>query len=91
MVTGIQLRMARAALRLKIDDVAEQLEIPWARLQRMERQDDSLSIDPDALSRLEAFFDARGVCFTSGNGSLLPGVALRGEWATAAPASGEPS
>ena len=80
--------MARAALRLKVDDVAETAGIPWARLQRMERQDADLPNDSDSVSRLEAFFVARGVRFLQGGSGLLPGVALCEGWATA-PSRGE--
>lgn len=77
MLTGTQLRMARAALRLRIDDVADRTGLAWARLQQWERQDGPLSGDPAALDTLAAFFAALGVAFLAETAEHLPGIALR--------------
>ncbi len=80
MLTGMQIRMARAALRLKIDDISERANIPWARLQRLEHEDGPTSANEETLENLRAFFAGRGVEFIGGGGDLLPGVALHEDW-----------
>ena len=41
-ITGKQLRMARVALKLRVDDLSKKTGIPWARLQLFERSEDEL-------------------------------------------------
>ena len=39
-ITGRQIRMARIALKWRVDDLAKESDVTWARLQTMERSDD---------------------------------------------------
>jgi len=41
-ITGRQIRMARIALKWRVDDLAKESDVTWARLQTMERSDDLL-------------------------------------------------
>jgi len=41
-ITGRQIRMARIALKWRVDDLSKESEVTWARLQTMERSDDLL-------------------------------------------------
>ena len=38
-ITGLQIRMARAALRLRVDDLSKITGVSWARIQQIERND----------------------------------------------------
>ena len=44
-ITGQQIRMARVALKWRVDDLSKYSELPWARLQKFERTDDFLPND----------------------------------------------
>ena len=44
-ITGRQIRMARMALKLRVDDLAKESGVTWARLQTMERSDDLLEFN----------------------------------------------
>ncbi len=44
----MQIRMARAALRWKVDDLAAATGIPWSRIQRIEKHDGVADV-PQAL------------------------------------------
>ena len=39
-ITGRQIRMARVALKWRVDDLSKKCGVPWARLQLFERTDD---------------------------------------------------
>ena len=38
-ISGLQIRMARAALRLRVDDLSKITGVSWARIQQIERND----------------------------------------------------
>lgn len=56
-ITGQQIRMARVALKWRVDDLSKYSELPWARLQKFERTDDFLPNDAktDKLINLSVF------------------------------------
>ena len=39
-ITGRQLRMARVAMKWRVDDLSKKCGVPWARLQLFERSDE---------------------------------------------------
>ena len=53
-ITGQQIRMARVALKWRVDDLSKYSELPWARLQKFERTDDFL---PNANWNVEVLKD----------------------------------
>lgn len=63
MITGLQIRMARAALRWKVDHVADAAEISWAMAQKLERTDDVPNVREDVLSKVCAAFENAGIVF----------------------------
>ena len=74
MVTGLQIRMARACLRWTAKDLAEKSGVSWATIQRMESTD---GVPPATTPNLEAVqraLEAAGVEFTNGD---APGVRLK--------------
>ncbi|OJX70349.1 hypothetical protein [Magnetospirillum sp. 64-120] len=80
MLTGMQIRMARAAMRLRVDDVARMAGLPWARLQHLERQDGPLTGDDATLAALRSFYCERGAIFVDGHADVLPSVQVRADW-----------
>ena len=40
LISGRQIRMARAALGWRVDDLSKKSGVPWARIQKIERNND---------------------------------------------------
>lgn len=74
-VTGAQVRMARAAVKWTVSDLAERAGLPWARLQQVERADGVPSAKEEVLVALRSALEAEGVIFLSGTAG--DGVVLR--------------
>lgn len=73
MITGSQLRAARALLRWSAEDLAEKSKIGVATVRRAEASDESPSITEANLYALKCALEAAGVEFTNGG---RPGVHL---------------
>lgn len=56
-MTPVQIRMARAALELTLDDLAGKAYVPVGEVEALE----SGGGNPDVAAKLRAFFDAAGV------------------------------
>ena len=41
-ITGMQLRMARSALKWRVDDLSKASGVGWARIQNMERSNETI-------------------------------------------------
>ena len=65
-ITGRQLRMARIALKWRVDDLAHESGVNWAKLQKMERTDDNLEFD-DRVQKLINLFRSHKVEFVEEN------------------------
>ncbi len=74
MITGRQVRMARAALRWSAKVLAEKAGVSWDTVQRMEASDGVPSASAKSLDAVERALEAAGVEFTDGD---APGVRLR--------------
>lgn len=76
MITGRQIRMARAALRWTAQELAAQSGVSWATIQRVEATDSVPSALGKTLDAIQRAFQAAGVQFIdSDNGG--PGVRLK--------------
>ena len=75
MITGSQARMARAALRMGVRDVAAAAKVSPATLSRVE---DDQPANASTLAAIRTALEAAGVEFTNGD---APGVRLRGKTA----------
>lgn len=74
MVTGSQIRMARAALRWGVRELADRASISPNTVTRIEADQ---AANPSTLAAIRAALEAAGVEFISENGGG-PGVRLRG-------------
>ena len=74
MITGSQIRMARACLRWTAKDLAERSGVSWATIQRMESADGVPSASGKNLEAVQRSLEAVGVEFTNAN---MPGVRLK--------------
>jgi transcriptional regulator with XRE-family HTH domain len=73
MITGIQLRMARAALKIGVRDVASAAQVSPATVTRIEAD---MPANASTLTAIRTALEAAGVEFIDGNGGG-PGVRLR--------------
>lgn len=76
MISGAQIRAARALLGLSITDLAEQAAVGWSTIQRFESQDFIPNSKAGTLERLRATLEARGIEFL-GDPVTSPGVQLK--------------
>ena len=74
MITGSQIRMARACLRWTAKNLAEKSGVSWATIQRMESVDGVPSASATNLEAVQRALEAAGVEFTDGD---MPGVRLK--------------
>lgn len=74
MITGSQIRMARSAVRLTAQQLAETSGVSWATIQRMEATDEVPTALAKNLEAVQRTLEAAGVEFTDGD---APGVRLR--------------
>ena len=66
-ITGMQIRMARAALRWRATKLADMTELGWAWIQQLERHDDVPSAPVDVLGRVRKVFEDAGIRFVPGD------------------------
>ncbi len=76
MITGSQVRMARVGLGWKVVTLAERADVPWARLQHIEREDGVPSARPEIMEKIQATLEAEGVMFLDPADGMGPGVRL---------------
>lgn len=77
MITGRQIRMARAALKWKVDDLSEKTEISWARLQKIEKRNGDTNLPEEAMTTLKSAFEDAGIVFIEGTDDCEPGVTIK--------------
>ncbi len=76
-ISGLQIRMARSALRWRIDDLADAADVTWARLQAIEKTDGVPSASTESLDKIREVLEGNGIVFVDdGNaaGVMLKGV-----------------
>lgn len=76
LISGRQIRMARAALGWRVDDLAKKSGVQWARIQKIERNNDvSFGVD-EKLKTIKKTFQENGIKFCVSNESHLGYVIL---------------
>ena len=76
MITGLQIRLARTALRWTAEELAEKSGVSWATIQRMEATDGVPAALAKNLQAIQRTLEAAGVVFIDEDGGG-PGVRLR--------------
>ena len=76
MVSGAQIRAARALLGISLEGLAEISSVSWATIQRFESLDGVPPSRSGTLERVQAALEAAGVVFL-GDPVSAPGVQLR--------------
>ena len=63
MITSNQIRMARALLKLTVDDLSNRTNIPWARIQFLEKAEILLDSHREKFEIIKKVFEKEGVVF----------------------------
>ena len=63
LISGRQIRMARAALGWRVDDLSKESGIPWARIQKIERNNNVIEGIDEKLQAIKKTFENYGVVF----------------------------
>ncbi len=73
-ITGMQLRMARIALKWRVDDLSKESGIGWARIQNMEKSNDP--IDNEQINEIAETLLKKGISFFDGDEKNQPYIKL---------------
>ena len=76
MISGAQIRAARALLGLSGTELSELAEVGWSTVQRFESSEQVPSSKAGTLERIQAVLEARGIVFL-GDPVSTPGVQLK--------------
>lgn len=66
-ITGRQIRMARSALSWRVDDLSKKSDVPWARIQKLERENSYSEDNDDKLMKIKSTFEKNGIVFVNEN------------------------
>tara|TARA_B100000035_G_C20560798_1_gene362412 strand:- start:159 stop:416 length:258 start_codon:yes stop_codon:yes gene_type:complete len=67
LISGRQIRMARAALGLRVDDLSKKSGVQWARIQKIERNDEISEGNDEKLLAIKQVFEENGIVFCDKN------------------------
>ena len=67
LISGRQIRMARAALGWRVDDLSKKSGVSWARIQKIERNNEISSDVDDKLISIKKIFENYGIVFCGKN------------------------
>jgi hypothetical protein len=73
LITGRQMRMARAALRWSCEDLAEKTGLSYGTLQKAEATDDMPRMVTTNLARVKVAFERAGIEFMDDDGVKMRG------------------
>ena len=68
-ITGMQIRMARTALKWRVDDLSKETGVGWARIQNMEKSNDQ--IDNEQINAIKEILQNKGIQFLEEMASYL--------------------
>lgn len=71
----MQLRMARLALKWRVDDLSKKSDVSWARIQNMERSDDV--IINEQIKKIIDVFHENNVIFFEEEKNFLPYIKVK--------------
>jgi len=75
-ITGQQIRMARVALKWRVDDLSKKCNVNWARIQQLERIDDFLP-ENDTIFALIELFKLNKIEFIEETSTNKPGILIK--------------
>ena len=59
--------MARSALSWRVDDLSKKSDVPWARIQKLERENSYSEDNDDKLMKIKSTFEKNGIVFVNEN------------------------
>ena len=77
MITGRQIRMARVALRWRVDDLSKKSGVSWARIQQLERLDLVPTSGADKVAALEAVFNENNIFFVDSTDEFYETIKIK--------------
>ena len=75
-MTGKQLRMARASMKYRIDDLSKKTGVHWAKIQLLERSEVELEHD-NKIEKIIKFFEENNIIFEDGDKDFLPFIKIK--------------
>ena len=75
-ITGQQIRMARVALKWRVDDLSKKCGVNWARIQQYERSDDIIP-ESDKIRKIVDIFVSNKINFVDENDENKPGILIK--------------
>ena len=77
LISGRQIRMARAALGWRVDDLSKKSGVQWARIQKIERNNDISADVDDKLISIKKIFEENGIMFCSKNDNYYEYIMIK--------------
>ncbi len=74
MITSLQIRIARSILRWTVDDLSKKTDIPWARIQFLEKIDVFNESHYDKVNKIQKVFEEEGLVFLDKTDKFLETV-----------------
>jgi hypothetical protein len=74
-ITGMQIRMARVALKWRVDDLSKETGVGWARIQNMEKSNEE--IDNPQIEKIISVFNKNNIEFINSEKDFLPFVKIK--------------
>jgi len=79
MITSLQIRIARAILRWTVDDLSKKTNIPWARIQFLEKIENFEKSHLDKVDIIQKTFEGEKLVFIDKTDNLSESVAKKNE------------
>ena len=77
LISGRQIRMARAALGWRVDDLSKKSGVQWARIQKIERNNDISADVDDKLISIKKIFEENDIMFCSKNDNYYEYIMIK--------------
>ena len=74
MITSLQIRIARSILRWTVDDLSKKTDIPWARIQFLEKIDEFNESHHEKVNKIQKVFEEEGLVFLDKTDKFLETV-----------------
>ena len=77
MITSNQIRMARALLKWTVDDLSNKTNIPWARIQFLEKAETFLDSHKEKVEIIQNILEKEGIVFIDKVDSLSETIRIK--------------
>lgn len=77
MITPNQIRMARALLKWTVDDLSSKTNLPWARIQFLEKAETFLDTHKEKVETIKSVLEKEGIVFIDESDSLSETIRLK--------------